>query len=123
MSEESDLVKHYGSLKSNKKVQNAINNSQQNRSANNFETTFTVERNLVIFGRDLNMTWSQFTSASMLSVYFFLTWAYFSLFTPFFPGEALKKGQNRSQIGIIFGMLQLVLLLLSPIFGKYVSCI
>lgn len=33
----------------------------------------------------------------------------------------MKKGMNSSQIGIIFGVLQLVLLLLQPIFGKYLN--
>lgn len=80
-----------------------------------------VEQNIMLFGRDLKMTRSQLTAVTMLSIYFFLTWSYFSLFTPFFPGEALKKGQNGSQIGIIFGILQLVLLILSPFFGKYVT--
>ena len=78
-------------------------------------------KNIVICGRELNMSKGQLLAASMLSTYFFLTWSYFSLFTPFFPGEALKKEQNRSQIGMIFGVLQLVLLILSPFFGKYVS--
>ncbi len=123
MSEESGIVKHYGSVKTDHKVnknsRDMNNNHVPFKSTNPFESI--VEQNLVICGRNLNMTSSQLISASMLSIYFFLTWAYFSLFTPFFPGEALKKGQNRSQIGIIFGMLQLVLLVLSPFFGKYVS--
>lgn len=79
------------------------------------------DKNIIIFGRNLNMSRSQLLAAIMLSAYFFLTWSYFSLFTPFFPGEALKKGQNRSQIGFIFGILQLVLLILSPFFGKYMN--
>lgn len=80
-----------------------------------------VDKNMVICGRNLNMTRPQLVAVIMLSTYFFLTWSYFSLFTPFFPGEAMTKGQNRSQIGFIFGVLQLVLLLLSPFFGKYMN--
>jgi len=88
-------------------------------SQNPFEKT--VEKNLVIFRRNLNMTLSQLTAVSILSIYFYLTWAYFSLITPFFPGEAMKKGMNSSKIGIVFGVYQLVLLLLQPVFGKYLN--
>jgi hypothetical protein len=42
------------------------------------------------------------------------------LLAPFLPAEALKKGITETQIGIIFGIFELVLLVLSPIFGKYV---
>jgi len=97
------------------------NNEVSKRPASPCEPV--VEQNIMIFGRDLKMTRSQLSAVSMLSIYFFLTWSYFSLFTPFFPGEALKKEQNRSQIGIIFGILQLVLLILSPFFGKYMNMI
>ena len=44
----------------------------------------------------------------------------FKSLAPFFPAEAQKKGLTETQIGIIFGLFELVLLILSPIFGKYV---
>ena len=78
------------------------------------------EMSLMFFGKNLNMTRSQLISIILLSLAFFLNWAYFSLFAPFFPVEAIKKEMNSTQIGIIFGVFQLVLLVLSPIFGKYV---
>jgi hypothetical protein len=40
---------------------------------------------------------------------------------PFFPAEAMKKQMSSTQIGIIFGIFQLVLLIFSPFFGKYVK--
>ena len=88
-----------------------INNERKNSES---------EMNLILFGKNLNMTKSQLISIILLSLAFFLNWAYFSLFAPFFPVEAIKKQMNSTQIGIIFGVFQLVLLILSPIFGKYV---
>lgn len=57
----------------------------------------------------------------MLSAYFLLGSAYYSLFAPFFPAESIKKGLSQTQVGIIFGVYQFVLLVLSPVFGKYVN--
>ena len=96
-------------------------NTNENATSSTSSPESGGSKNIKLFGRDLNMTKGQFLAVSMLSIYFFLTWSYFSLFTPFFPAEALKKDQNRSKIGMIFGVLQLVLLILSPFFGKYVS--
>lgn len=79
--------------------------------------------NLVIFGRDLGITKDQLISVVILSLNFFLMMAYFSLFAPFFPAEATKKGMGSSQIGIIFGIYQLVILICSPIFGKNLNAI
>lgn len=114
----------YGTLSKND------NGTENNNSKSNTSSPSTShpnsldqpsERNIIIFGRDLNMTFNELLAVSMLSVYFFLTWSYFSLFTPFFPEEAIRKKMNRSQIGIIFGILQLVLLIFSPLFGKYLN--
>lgn len=96
-------------------------NMNENETSSTSLSESGQSKNMKICGRDLNITKGQFLAVSMLSTYFFLTWSYFSLFTPFFPAEALKKDQNRSKIGMIFGVLQLVLLMLSPFFGKYVS--
>ena len=82
-----------------------------------------VERNLKICGRELNLNRSQLIALVLLSLYFFLTSCYYSLFAPFLPGEAIKKGISQTQVGIIFGIFQFVLLVLSPIFGKYMEVI
>ncbi len=76
---------------------------------------------LIIFGRNIGMTKDQLTSSIILCLSFFFNWAYYSLFAPFFPAAAISKGMNTTEIGIIFGVFQLVLLVFSPIFGKYVS--
>lgn len=45
----------------------------------------------------------------------------FALMAPFFPIEAGKKGVPQSINGMIFGVLELVKIISSPIFGNYVS--
>ena len=83
--------------------------------------SFKLEENIVFYGRNLNVTKSQLIVLMVLIPYIFLTSSYYSLFAPFLPGEALKKGINQTQIGLIFGVFQLAVLILSPIFGKYLD--
>lgn len=70
-----------------------------------------------------NLSKSQIITIVLLSFFFFLTSSYYSLLAPFLPQEAIKKGMSQTQIGIIFGVYQLILLVLSPIFGKYLDVI
>jgi uncharacterized protein YhhL (DUF1145 family) len=51
----------------------------------------------------------------------FMGAAYYLLLAPFFPAEAIKKGISQTQVGIIFGVFEFIILILSPVFGKYVS--
>jgi hypothetical protein len=67
------------------------------------------------------MTRKEFTTAVLLSLFFFLNWTYFSIFPTIFPHEAMEKGMSQTQIGFQFGIFQLTLFLLYPIFGKYVG--
>lgn len=96
------------------------NNSNNAQSAVDSESLKLIEGNVFFCGRDLNITKSQLYIISLLCPYFFLTSSYYSLFAPFFPNEALKKGISQTQVGLIFGIFQLAFLLLAPIFGKYV---
>ena len=84
------------------------------------EAEETSEPKMVLFGKQFDITRKQFTVVSLLSMFYLLSNAYYSLLAPFFPSESLKKGINQTQIGIIFGVYELVVLVLSPIFGKYV---
>ena len=59
-----------------------------------------------------SLTRSQIITIVLLSLFFFLTSSYYSLLAPFLPQEAIKKGMSQTQIGIIFGIYQLVLLIL-----------
>ena len=84
------------------------------------EAEETSEPKMVLFGKQFDITRKQFTVVSLLSMFYLLSNAYYSRLAPFFPSESLKKGINQTQIGIIFGVYELVVLVLSPIFGKYV---
>lgn len=44
-----------------------------------------------------------------------------SLQAPFYPAEAEKKGATATEYGLIFGIFELVVFLVSPIFGKYMT--
>ncbi len=59
-----------------------------------------------------NLSKSQIITIVLLSFFFFLTSSYYSLLAPFLPQEAIKKGMSQTQIGIIFGVYQLILLVL-----------
>lgn len=78
------------------------------------------EPNLVLFGREIKMNRRELIASILLSLFFYFNWTYFALFPTIFPHEAMKKGMNETQIGFIFGIFQLVLFLLYPVFGKYV---
>lgn len=45
----------------------------------------------------------------------------YSLLASFFPQEAARKGTNPLTIGFIFGIYELVVFLVSPVFGVLVS--
>ena len=100
-------------------------NTQNGSSSDTHDSDLNRETTMVICGKNLNMTKSQFITIVLLSTYYIISSSYYSLLAPFLPAEALKKGITETQIGIIFGIFELVLLVLSPIFGKYVrpSCI
>lgn len=86
-------------------------------------TEMGVESPVSCCGKNIAITKSQLIAVILLSLFFFLTSSFYSIFAPFYPGVATKKGMSQSQIGIIFGIFQFVLLVLSPIFGKYLDAI
>lgn len=44
-----------------------------------------------------------------------------SLQAPFFPAEAEKKGATATEYGLVFGVFELVVFLISPIYGQYLN--
>lgn len=46
-----------------------------------------------------------------------------SLQAPFYPLEAEKKGANATEYGFVFGVFQLVVSIVSPIYGKYMNVV
>lgn len=79
------------------------------------------EANIHLRGKDLNITKPQLITLVLLCSNFLVSSACYSLLAPFFPLVALEKAISKTQVGIIFGVFELVLLVLSPIFGKYVN--
>ena len=45
----------------------------------------------------------------------------FSLFSPFFPTEADRKGMSATVVGILFGMYQFVMFIGTLLFGKFIE--
>ena len=45
----------------------------------------------------------------------------FGIISPFYPSEAAKKGASTTEVGLVFGVFQLVMFITSPIYGSYVS--
>ena len=84
-------------------------------------TANTTTNNIVLCGRDIGLTSEQLSTIFLLSIDYLLSASYYSLFAPFLPGEALKKDVSQTQVGIIFGVFELVLIILIPFFGKYVT--
>ena len=77
-------------------------------------------KKVVVFGKDLGITKSQLHIVVYLSTYTFLSYAYYSIFSPFYPGIATEKGMSETEIGVIFGVYSFMILILSPFFGKHV---
>lgn len=40
---------------------------------------------------------------------------------PFFPQEAEKKGANATEYGLVFGVFELIVFMISPIYGQYLN--
>lgn len=102
-----------------------INDGDDLNNLNDVSATATDidddDQYLTLCGKSLNVTWPQLVTIVLLTTYYLLTSSYYSLLAPFLPGEAVNKGLTKTQIGIIFSVFELVLLVLTPFFGKYVS--
>jgi hypothetical protein len=101
---------------------NVNNNELITNADEEIPKNLEVDNTIKVFGKNFHLTKAQLTTTVLLVVYFFLSSAYYSLFAPFFPAESVKKGISQTQVGIIFGVFEFVLLVLSPVFGKYVIC-
>ena len=89
----------------------------------NSDNSIDKQKTIRICGKKTNMKKKELIAITLLSIAFFLNYCYFSLFVPFFPGEARQKGMNQTKVGSIFSIFQLVQLIASPIFGKYMDAI
>ncbi|ULT79546.1 hypothetical protein L3Y34_010265 [Caenorhabditis briggsae] len=62
----------------------------------------------------------QILSISMLSLANLCSTVAFSCIAPFYPAEAKLKNLSETQTGIVFGIFEFTMFIISPIFGKYI---
>ncbi|KAG7163415.1 MFS-type transporter SLC18B1-like [Homarus americanus] len=68
-----------------------------------------------------NYTKRQWITLVVFSLAQFCNAVCVSLQAPFYPAEAEKKGATPSQYGLVFGIFELTVFLVSPIYGRYMS--
>lgn len=68
-----------------------------------------------------NFTKRQWATLIVFSIADFCNAICVSLQAPFYPGEAEKKGCTATEYGLVFGIFELVVFLISPIYGKYLN--
>ena len=66
-------------------------------------------------------TRDQKLTAVAMALMNFSTQVSFAVIAPFYPVEAAKKGATSTEIGLIFGIFQLIIFITSPIYGQSVS--
>ncbi|OQR74788.1 MFS-type transporter SLC18B1-like [Tropilaelaps mercedesae] len=62
-----------------------------------------------------------FTEIGLLATASFIQGAGFSLIAPFYPSEAIQRGNTSTHVGIVMSAYQLVMFLSSPLFGWALS--
>ncbi|KAI1716240.1 major facilitator superfamily domain-containing protein [Ditylenchus destructor] len=73
------------------------------------------------YTRFSDLTKKQWATVGMLAVANLCSTVAFSCIAPFYPGEAQTKGMNTSEIGIVFGVFELVMFVTAPLLGKYMG--
>ena len=68
-------------------------------------------------------SFKQYTTVAVLACANLFSTITYNCIVPFFPGEAQKKGLSTTEVGIIFGIFEFCTLIVSPLYGKYVSSI
>uniref|UniRef100_U5EXX6 Putative mfs-type transporter n=1 Tax=Corethrella appendiculata TaxID=1370023 RepID=U5EXX6_9DIPT len=69
----------------------------------------------------LNFTKRQWLTLIVMGLADFCNAICVSLQAPFFPKEAEKKGATATEYGLVFGIFELVVFLISPIYGQYLN--
>ena len=67
------------------------------------------------------LSFKQYTTVAVLAFANLFSTITYNCIVPFFPGEAQKRGLSTTEVGIIFGIFELCTLIVSPLYGKYVS--
>ncbi|KAJ6636068.1 MFS-type transporter SLC18B1, partial [Pseudolycoriella hygida] len=69
----------------------------------------------------LNFTKRQWLTLLVIGLADFCNAVCVSLQAPFFPQEAEKKGATATEYGLVFGVFELVVFLISPLYGQYLN--
>ncbi|GMT05176.1 hypothetical protein PENTCL1PPCAC_27350, partial [Pristionchus entomophagus] len=69
-------------------------------------------------GSFASLTGKEWATVMMLALANLCSTVAFSCIAPFYPAEAKLKGMSESQTGIVFGIFELVMFIVAPIFGK-----
>lgn len=75
------------------------------------------------YTRFSELTKKQLATIGMLAVANLCSTIAFSCIAPFYPTEAEFKGLNTSEIGLIFGIFELVMFITAPFLGKYMATV
>uniref|UniRef100_A0A914MJB9 Major facilitator superfamily (MFS) profile domain-containing protein n=1 Tax=Meloidogyne incognita TaxID=6306 RepID=A0A914MJB9_MELIC len=75
------------------------------------------------YTRFSELTKKQLATIGMLAVANLCSTIAFSCIAPFYPTEAEFKGMNTSEIGLIFGIFELVMFITAPFLGKYMASV
>uniref|UniRef100_A0A914DU63 Major facilitator superfamily (MFS) profile domain-containing protein n=1 Tax=Acrobeloides nanus TaxID=290746 RepID=A0A914DU63_9BILA len=82
-------------------------------------TSTTVSSEESSITRFSDLTKKQWATVGMLAIANLCSTVAFSCIAPFYPAEAKLKDMNPSQIGIIFGVFELVMFVTAPFLGKH----
>lgn len=69
----------------------------------------------------LNFTKRQWLTLIVMALADFCNAICVSLQAPFFPQEAEKKGAVATEYGLVFGVFELIVFLVSPFYGQYLN--
>lgn len=103
----------------------SIKESEGSESDSDEESAISDEEQAVPFLKSALHTVSalssrQLLSISMLSLANLCSTIAFSCIAPFYPAEAKLKNLSETQTGIVFGIFEFTMFIISPLFGKYI---
>uniref|UniRef100_A0AC34RRF3 Major facilitator superfamily (MFS) profile domain-containing protein n=1 Tax=Panagrolaimus sp. JU765 TaxID=591449 RepID=A0AC34RRF3_9BILA len=109
----------YGALQLKKSTPEEEDDEDEEEEDSSPDSSSTSEDSSVTRFSDL--TGKQWAAVGMLAIANLCSTVAFSCIAPFYPGEAQMKGLTTSEIGVIFGVFELVMFVTTPILGKYMA--
>ena len=85
-------------------------------------TESNISQNMMT-GADVHGDVPSYTNLGILALIQLLGGMTFSLMSPFYPEEAVQKGMNITETGIVYSITFFMPMMCSPIFGKYIEII